>query len=216
MKLWKIVLVVLALLVNLAIAQPSWADRPRLTQSADYTEVTQALDNLLKAKDAPDESGSTPEEIQQQIGQLQLQKYILETAKDWGRCRNETGKPLAIYAHKPKKSFFPTSDQSTLYYLGDGQETDDDWSCDGVYLPTDAKVAGLTAGDAQGQELGEPVALKIVSGTQLVAKTNAETGAVEFNVSPAKVFKAGAPNWSIPTLSQADIDSQTANAPIDD
>ncbi|MBW4576464.1 MAG: hypothetical protein KME08_14410 [Aphanothece sp. CMT-3BRIN-NPC111] len=214
MKLFKIVLVALVLLVDLVVAQPSWADRPPLTNSPDYTEVTQSLDSLLKAKDAPDGSGYTAEEIQQKIGQLQLQKYILETAEDWGQCRNETGKTLAVYAHKPKKSSF--AQDSTLYYLGDGKVTDDDWNCDGVYLPSGAKVAGLTPGDTQGQELGEAVALKIVSGTQLVAKTNPETGAVEFNVSPAKVFKTGEVNWSIPALSPADIEAQTPNAPIDD
>ena len=214
MKLFKIALAALVLLVNLAIAQPSWADRPNLTKSPDYTEVTQLLGGLLQAKDAPEQADYTPEEIQQKIGELKLQKYILETAADWGQCRNETGKTLAVYAHKPKKS--SVSQESTLYYLGDGEITDDDWNCDGVYLPSGVKVAGLTPGDTQEQELSDPVALKVVSGTQLVAKTNPETGAVELNVTPAKVFKAGEVSWSIPALSQADVDAQTPNAPIDD
>ncbi|MBD1900658.1 hypothetical protein NDI44_14975 [Trichocoleus sp. DQ-A3] len=214
MKLFKIALVALVFLVNLAIAQPSLADRPKLTLSPDYTEVTQSLDSLLKAKDAPDQSDYTPEEIQQKLGELQLQKYILETAADWGQCRNETGKTLAVYAHKPNKSNF--SEASTLYYLGNGKVTDDDWNCDGVYLPSGVKVAGLTPGDTQGQDLGEPVALKIVPGTQLVAKTNPETGAVEFNVPAAKVFKAGEGTWSIPNLSSTDVEAQTPNAPIED
>jgi hypothetical protein len=214
MKLFKIALTVLVLLVNLAIAQPSWADRPKLTKTPDYTEVTQLLGSFLKAKDAPDESGYTPEEIQQEIGELRLQKYILETAADWGQCRNETGKTLAVYAHKPKKS--SVAQESTLYYLGDGKITDDDWNCDGVYLPSGAKVAALTPGDTQEQELADPVALKVVAGTQLVAKTNPETGAVELNVTPAKVFKAGEVSWSIPALSQADVEAQTPNAPIED
>lgn len=214
MKIFKILLAALVLLVNLAIAQPSWADRPNLTNSPDYTEVTELLNSLTQAQNAPDESGYTPEEIQQKIGELQLQKYILETASDWGQCRNETGKTLAVYAHKPKKS--RSSQESTLYYLGDGKTTDDDWNCDGVYLPSGVKVAGLNPGDTQGQELGEPVALKVVAGTQLVATTNPETGAVEFNVPAAKVFKAGEVNWEIPALSSADVEAQKPNAPIDD
>ncbi len=211
MKLFKIVLAVLVLLVNLVVAQPSWADAPKFTNSSDYTEVTQALDKLLKAKDAPAQSGYTSEEIQK-IGELRLQKYILETAEDWGQCHNETGKTLGVYAHKPKKS--SSSQESTLYFLADGEVTDDDWNCDGIYLPSGVKVTGLIPAYTQGQELGEPLALKIVNGTQLVAKTNPETGAVELNVSPAKVFKAGEVNWSIPNLSQADIDSKAPNAPI--
>lgn len=213
MKLFKIVLAVLVLLVNLVVAQPAWAD-PKFTNSPDYTEVTQALDKLLKAQSAPNQSGYTPEEIQQKIGSLRLQKYILETAEDWGQCSNQTGKTLGVYAHKPKKS--RSSQESTLYFLADDEITDDDWNCDGIYLPSGVKVVGLSPADTQGQELGEPVALKFVDGTQLVAKTNPETSTVELNVSPAKVFKAGSVNWSIPNLSQADIDSTAPNAPTSD
>jgi hypothetical protein len=209
-KLFKLALVALVLLANLVIAQPSWAD-PNLTKSPDYTEVTQAIDNLLKVKDTPDQSEYTPEQIQQQLGELKLQKYILETATDWAQCRNETGKTLAVYAHKPKQAA-----QNTLYFLANGQITDDDWDCDGVYLPSGSKVAGLTAADAQVQDLTESLAIKVVDGTQLVAKSNPQTGAVEFNITPAKVFKANEVSWSIPNLSQADIDANVPNAPIED
>jgi hypothetical protein len=213
MKLFKIALAFLVLLVNLVIAQPSWADRPKLTQSPEYTEVTQALNNLLNPQENSNEANYTAEKIQQKIGAIQLQKYILETAAGWGQCRNETGKTLAVYAHKPKKS---NSEVSTLYYLGDGKVTDNDWNCDGVYLPSGVQVAGLAFGNTQGQELTEPIALKMVSGTQLVAKTNPETGAIELNVPPTQVFTTGEGNWAIPALSSADIEAQTPNAPIDD
>ncbi|MBW4639420.1 MAG: hypothetical protein KME05_14520 [Gloeocapsa sp. UFS-A4-WI-NPMV-4B04] len=212
MKLMRVFLIVLVIVANLVFAQPSLADRPKLTQSSDYTEVTQALNSLLRAKNSPNQSDYTPEEIQKQISVLQLEKYIMETAKDWAQCSNETGKTLVVYAHKPKKSSF--SDQSTLYYLGNGKSTDEEWNCDGVYLPSSVKISGLTFSDSQAKELGEPLALKIVPGTQLVAKTNSETGAVEFSVAPATFFKAG--NWNVPNLAQADIDSQKPNAPIDD
>lgn len=214
MKLLKIFLVTLALLVNLVVTKPAWADPPRLTNSPEYQEVTQALNDLLQARDNPN-SDYTPEQFQQRVGQLQLQKYILETARNWGVCRNETGKTLAVYAHKPKKSFFPNSAPSELFYLANGEETDDEWSCDGVYLPNGASVAGLVSGDTQAQELAEPIAIKPITGTQLVATSNPETGAIEFNVPPAKVFKAGEGNLSIPNLSQADIDTQAPNAPVD-
>ncbi|MBD2683221.1 MULTISPECIES: hypothetical protein [Nostoc] len=209
MKLFKTALVALVLLVNLIIAQPSWADRPNLTTSPDYIEVTQGINNLLQLKDTPDQSKYTPEEIQQELGELKLQKYILETAQTWAQCRNETGKTLAIYAHKPKKA----SQGNTLYFLGNGQITENEWDCDGVYLPIGTKVAGIAA-DAQG--LTEPLAIKVVDGTQLVAKTNPQTGTIEFNVTPAKVLKASEPNWSIPNLSQTDIDAAIPNAPIED
>ena len=213
MKLFKIALVALVLLVNLVIAKPSLAeaDMPRLTNNPDYLEVTQAINDLNQAKSAPDQS-MTPEEIQQKLGDLRLEKYILETAEHLGQCRNETGKTLAVYAHKPKKSNL--TEANTLYFLGNGQITDDDWDCDGVYLPSGVKVAGLSQVDTQ--ELQAPVALKIVDGTQFIVKTNPNTGAVEFNVSPAKTFKTGEASWAIPNLSQAEIDSQVPNAPIED
>lgn len=214
MKFIRAFLIVLIVVANLVFAQPSLADAPNFTKSPDYTEVTQALDSLLQAKDSPNQSDYTPEEIQKNIGVLQLEKYILETAKTWAQCSNETGKTLAVYAHKPKKSSF--SNESTLYYLGNGKSTDEDWNCDGVYLPGGVKVAGLTSSDPQGEELGEALAIKIVPGTQLVATTNSETGAIEFSVAPAKFFKAGEGNWNVPNLAQADIDSQKPNAPIDD
>ena len=107
MDCFKIICVSLTLLVNLLLAQPSWADPVNLTSTPDYTEVTQAIDNLLKVKASPDKSSLSPEGIAQQLGELKLQKYILETAKDYAQCRNETGKTLAVYAHKGKKPLTP-------------------------------------------------------------------------------------------------------------
>ncbi|OKH42719.1 hypothetical protein NIES2101_32580 [Calothrix sp. HK-06] len=211
MKL-KSVLIVLLILMNFIFAQPSWASKAKLTQTPEYTEVTDSLNKLLQAKTAPQENSEyTQAEIEQKIGQLQLQKYILETASHPAQCRNETGNTLAIYAHKGKKA-------PTLFYLGKGQYTDDDWSCDGVYLPSGAKLANATSLGIQ--ELTEAEALKITPGTKLVISTNPETGAYELNVSPAKVLKAGDQavenSWSIPNLSISDISTQVPNAPIDD
>lgn len=211
MKYLKIILVAVMLLANLAWAQPSLADPPKLTTSSDYTEVTQAIQELLQAKAAPEQSGYTPAEIEQKLSDLQLQKYILETASSWGVCRNETGLNLGIYANKPgKKSASPTA----LYFLAAGEETDDEWDCDGVYLPTGSLVA-LNPNDPQPQELVEPLAIKVVNGTKLLVKTNADTGVIELNVPPAKVFKAGEIDWLIPALTQAEIDATATNAPVD-
>lgn len=76
------------------------------------------------------------------------------------------------------------------------------------------KVAGINT--APGQELRSPVAYKIVDGSHLVAKTNPETSAIEFNVPSAQVFKAGDANWFIPDTLQAALDTGITNAPIDD
>ncbi|BAZ17921.1 hypothetical protein NIES4071_98020 [Calothrix sp. NIES-4071] len=210
MKL-KTCLIVLLILINFIFAQPSWASKAKLTQTPEYTEVTESLNKLLQTKAAPQDSEYTPVEIEQKIGQLQLQKYILETASHPAQCRNETGNTLAVYAHKGKKA-------PTLFYLGNGKVTDDDWSCDGVYLPSGAKLANTTSLGIE--ELAEAEALKILPGTQLVISTNSQTGAYELNLSPAKVFKTGDQtvnsSWSIPNLSISDVSTAVPNAPIDD
>lgn len=204
----KVALVVLMFLVNLLIAPPSWADdKPKFDQNPDYIELTKAIGNLLQAKDPQDAS---PEEAQRQEARqqlanlLQYQKYILETGEGWGQCRNETGKALAVYGPKPKKS--NSSDANALYFLADGQTTEEKWDCDGVFLPSGAKVVGLNPAG--------PVAAKIVDGTQLVAKTNPKTGAMELNVPPSKLFKAGDIKWPIPDISQAAMDVRFPDAPI--
>lgn len=211
MKVFTFGLIVLVFLLNI-IAQPAWADAPEFTKSPDYIEVTTTLDQLLEATDAPEQADSIPAETQQKINDLRLQKYILETAEDWSQCQNKTGRMLAIYAHKPKK--LNSSQESKLYFIEDGYTTDDDWNCDGIYLPSGVKAV-VKSTDTQGQELEEPVAVKIVNGTQLLATTNPKTGAIEFNVAPVGIFKTGEINWPIPNLSPAEIDSQDPTAPID-
>lgn len=204
MKLIKALLVLLVFLINVVVAQPAWAD-PISEKSPDFPKVTQALDALLKLRANPDQTEYSAAELQQKIANLQLQKYVLETSEDWGVCRNETGKTLGVYVHEPKKA-----DQNTLYYLADGESTDDDYDCNGIYLPNDVKVAGLEA-------VGAPVALSILDGTQLTATTNPTTGEIEVNVPSVltQVVNVGEANWSIPNLAQVDIDAQTPNAPAD-
>ncbi|MBD2450182.1 hypothetical protein H6G76_24080 [Nostoc sp. FACHB-152] len=205
MKIAKILLCALFFLINLAIAQPSWADKMSKV-SPDYPVVVQKLNSLLMASNNPEQSGYTAEELQQKIAALQLQKQTLETSEDWASCRNETGRPLAIYTRKPEDSI-----QNSLYYLGTGQTTDEDWDCDAVYLPNDAQVAGLNLTP------GEPALLKLTDGAQLIATTNPMTQEIQFTVSPAlmEVLKPEQVTWPVPNLSQANIDIQIPNAPND-
>ena len=207
MQILKIVLVALVFIVNLMIAQPSWAGKD-FKKGVDYAEVTQALNQLITTKDAPEQAGYTPEEFQHRIAQLQFQKNVMETAKKRAQCRNETGRTLAVYANKPKKS--PTQ----LYFLAAGQITDDDWDCDGIYLPAGTQL--VLSPNTPAQELTEPIAVKFVDGTQSVARINPATGALELNVEPAKVFKAVESDWLLPALSQADIDAQVPSPQLID
>ncbi|MBK1986935.1 hypothetical protein A0J48_005155 [Sphaerospermopsis aphanizomenoides BCCUSP55] len=199
MQFLKIVIVALVLLVNLVIAQPSWASK-NFTKGADYVEVTQELNHLLQVQNTPEQAGYTPEQFQQRLLQLQSQKTIMETANKRAQCRNETGKTLAVYANKGKK--YPTQ----LYYLADGQITDDDWDCDGLYLPAGIQI--VLSPNGQPEQLTDAIAVKFVDGTQPVAQTNPTTGAIELNIEPAKIFKVGEGSWLIPSLSQAEIDQQ--------
>ncbi len=205
MRHLKILLAVLLFLVNFAVISPALADRIA-KKSPEYPEIVQTLNNLLEVQKNPEQTEYTAQELQQRIADTKLQKYVLETSEDWGVCRNETGKLLAIYAHKAKKST-----PNTLFYLANGEETDDEWDCDGVYLPGDAKIAQFNRLE------GEPLALKIVDGTQLVVTTNPQTGEIELNTPSALIapIPTSEKNWQIPNLTQADIDLQAPNAPVD-
>lgn len=208
MKFLKVVLVAFMLWVNLLILQPAEAD-PIAEKSPEYAEITQSLSNFLNAAKNPQESGYTAEGLQQEITNLQFQKYIMETSEDWGVCQNDTASTLGVYAHKPKKGKIA---ENTLFYLGAGQSTDDEWDCDGVYLPSGSKAALTAVGG--GEELTAPVALRITDGTRLVISASPEN-VIGFNLPPAQVLKAEDSAWSIPDLTQADIDAAVPNAPQD-
>jgi hypothetical protein len=191
--LMRLMLIVLLFVVNLAIAEPSLADRPKVTKTPDYIELTKTLDSLLAEKET--QSGSP--ELQQKIDELQIQKAAMESGVTWGQCRNETGKTLAIYGSASEGS---KSSANELYFLADGESTPEGWDCNGIYLPNGIKVARV--------DVTEPLAYKVLDGTRLVAKTNSETGGLVLNVPPASVFKAGEKNWVIPNVSQAFIESR--------
>ncbi|MBW4563919.1 MAG: hypothetical protein KME32_22815 [Mojavia pulchra JT2-VF2] len=198
----KITLVCFLLLANLMIAQPSWAGK-KYASDPDYIEVTKSLKSALQDKQT---QGATSE-IEQKISNLKFQKYILENSEDSvGICRNETDKTLLVYGQKPKKS--TSTYDNELYLLPSGAETDDEWDCQGVYLPGEAATAEQAATPAK--------AFKIVHGTRLVATTNPQTGGMEFNLPPAKVFQSGEANWFIPENSQAALDAGITTAKIDD
>lgn len=207
MKRLQVLLLCLVALINLWIASPALADAPKLDQNIDYLQITESLDGLIDAR----ESGKLPEgiasaeELQQKITQLQYQKYIVEAGEGYSECLNETGKTVAVYGPSPKKS--NTTFDNTLYLLPAGEATDDDWSCQGVYLPNDIKVAGLNLGSAG--------AAKFLSGTRLTITENPDTGAIEFNLPPAQVFQAGEVNWDIPDVAEADLNRQLPQAPTD-
>ncbi|MDZ4876557.1 MAG: hypothetical protein CLLPBCKN_005992 [Chroococcidiopsis cubana SAG 39.79] len=215
MKLFKSLLIVLLILVNFILAPPALADKPKYLKNPDYIEVSKALDELVAAKDARVKTGgSVPAEIQRKIDELEFQKYALETGVNWGQCRNQTGKTLAVYGPIPN---FDDDEEdyaydTGLYFLAPGQATKNKWDCEGVYLSSDATTA-VTSPDGKTQDLTGPAVIKIADGTQLTISTNPNTGAVEFNLPPTKVFQADEINWFIPNVAQAFIDARVPNAP---
>ncbi len=206
MKLIKVIVVTLVFCINLMMAKPSWAGQDH-RQSTDYAEVTQAITQLLQAQNAPEQAGYTPEQVQAQLAKLQAQKTVMESTTTRAQCHNQTFGNLAVYVNQPKK--LPTQ----LYYLAAGQETDDDWDCDGYYLPAGTSVVlDPTVG---AETLTEPLAVKFVDGTQSFV-SNDPTGAIAFNVPPASVFKGGETTWNIPNMTQADINAQAPSLQIID
>ncbi|MEH1942269.1 MAG: hypothetical protein V7L01_18925 [Nostoc sp.] len=216
MKIWKSLLILLMIVVNLAFAQPSFADRPKFSKNPDYIEVTKALNELSQTKDAQSQvEGLTPEEIQKRTEELTLQKYALETGINWGQCENQTGNTIAVYGKRPNDEEDEDAVyENGLYFLANGQSTRNNWDCDGIYLGNDVKVANFTSSpNGQGQELTGPAALKILDGTKLVIKTNPDNAAIELNVPTVKVVDSKEANWFIPDISQALIETRVPNAP---
>lgn len=219
MKLFKSLLIVLLVLVNLAFAQPTLADKPKFLKNPDYIEVTKNLNELKQVKETQSQiEGYNPEEIQRKIDELEFQKYALETGTTWGKCINETGKTLAVYGPIPDFDDDDDDDDddylysNALYFLANGESTKDKWDCEGVYLPNDAKTTVFNA-DGTREAANGPIAIKIADGSQLVVTTNSNTGAVEFNIPPTKVIKAGQEKWFIPNVAQAAINNRVPNAP---
>jgi hypothetical protein len=216
MKIITSLLIAFIFMANLVFAQPAFADKPKFLKNPDYIEVTQSLNQLKMAQESQAQTeNSNPEEIQKKIAELEFQKYALETGMSWGQCRNETGKTLAVYGPKPKFDDDDYEDSypydNGLYFLADGQTTKKKWDCQGVYLPSDGQTT--ISSNGQEQELAGPVAIKVVDGTQLIVKTNQDTGAFEFSIPPTQSLKAGETNWFIPNVPQSAIDTRVANAP---
>lgn len=216
MKFFKSLLIALVILASFLVAQPSFADKPKFLKNPDYIEVTKSLESLQAAKQAQSQTENyNPEEIQQKIDELEFQKYALETGVNWGQCRNETGKTIAVYGPKPDLDDDDDIEyqyDNGLYFLANGQTTKKKWDCKGVYLPSGVKTAAIDA-EGQVQQLDAPVAIKILDGTQLVITTNPDTDAINFSVPPTKVLKAGDANWFIPNVAQALIDTRVPNVP---
>lgn len=188
--LFKLALIGLIFVVNLAIAQPSFADPPKATKNPDYIQVTKTLNGLLALQETED---VTPE-VQQRIDELTVQKALIESGVTWGQCRNETGNTIGIFG--PPSAESETSDNS-LYYLADGETTPEGWDCQGIYLPSGMDVAGIKS---------TPAVFKILDGTRLVARRNADNSGIEFNIPP--VASSQDAKVTIPNISQTFIESR--------
>ncbi|ARV57877.1 hypothetical protein BZZ01_03820 [Nostocales cyanobacterium HT-58-2] len=214
MKAFKYVLMVLVLLANLVFAPPSFADAPKVTKSPEYKALTKEINKLRSVKDTQSQlEDYTPEQIENKLNELEFQKYILESGLTWGQCRNDTGKTLAVYGPPPANvddDDFPYD--AGLYFLGNGQTTQNNWDCQGVYIPSDVTAIALTP-EGESQELTGGVVIKVPKGSNLVVSINQDTGAVEFNLPVAPVAKGDKVNWYVPKVSQAFLDTRASNAP---
>lgn len=188
--LFKLALVIVIFVVNLAIAQPSSADPPKVTKNPDYIQVTKTLNNLL----ALQETEEVTPEVQQRIDELALQKATIESGVTWGQCSNQTGKTIGIFG--PPSSESKTGDNN-LYFLADGETTPEGWDCQGLYLPSGIDAAGIES---------TPAVFKILDGTRLVASRNPDSEAIEFNIPPAPSSQQG--QEKIPNVSQTFIESR--------
>lgn len=213
MKSLKYILMIAICCISLLFSESALADPPRYKKNPDYIALTQQLHQLetAKATQTPPE-GYTPEQIEQEISELEFQKIAFESGIDWGQCSNQTGKTLAIYGPETNLEDDDYSNGAALYFLGDIQTTKDKWNCKGIYLPADVQAVAL-ASDGQNQVLTGGIVIKVPNGTKLVLKSNPNTGAIEFNQAGTQILKPGEINWFIPNVSQAIVDARVTNAP---
>jgi hypothetical protein len=188
--LFKIAIIALIFVVNLAIAQPSLADRPKVSKNPDYIQVTKTLNGLSALQETQD---VTPE-LQQRIDELSLQKAAIESGVTWGQCSNETGNTIGIFGPASEES--KTGDNS-LYFLANGETTPEGWDCQGIYLPSGINVAGIES---------TPAVFKILDGTRLVARRNPDSSAIEFNIPALKSSQEN--ELTVPNVSQTFIESR--------
>jgi hypothetical protein len=213
MKSLKYIFMIAICCISLLFSASALADPPRYNKNPDYIALNKQLNQLeaAQATQTPPE-GYTPEQLQQIISDLELQKLAFESGIDWGQCSNQTGKNLAIYGPEPNLEEDDYSQGTALYFLADGQITKNKWNCKGIYFPVDVKVVALGL-DGQNQELTGGVVVKVPNGTKLVLKSNPNTGAIEFNQAGTQILKPGEINWFIPNISQAIVDARVTNAP---
>ncbi|BDA72769.1 hypothetical protein CAL7716_069350 [Calothrix sp. PCC 7716] len=209
MKLFNYLLLILVIVVNFFFAQPSFADAPKITKTPEYKELSKKLDTLQDQLEAV-KSGETLSEnftvddLTKRVDELSFQKYALEKGINWGQCRNQTGETIAVYGPLPEES--KSEYDNALYFLGSGEVTGTGWDCQGIFVPKGTKVTSLNTDGA--------VAIKNSKGTQLIAKTNPDNNAIELNIKPDKVFKAGDINWYIPNVSSQNIASRVPDVPL--
>ncbi|KAF3886139.1 MULTISPECIES: hypothetical protein [Nostocales] len=217
MKAFKYLLMVLLLLANFLFAQPSFADAPKITKSPEYKALTKEINKLQSVQESQsDIEGYTPEEIESKLAELELLKYAYESGVNWGQCENKTGKTLAIYGPIPanvEQEDFPYD--AGLYFLADGQTTQNDWDCQGIYIPSDVTAVSSTS-SGKNQEISGGVVVKVPKGTKLAIASNQNTGALEFNMPVAQVSKSSKINWFVPKVSQAFLDTRATNAPTNE
>lgn len=214
MKAFKCILMVLILFANLLFVEPSLADAPKITKSPEYKALTKEINKLRAVKDTQTQlEDYTPKQIESRLNELEFQKYTFESGVNWGQCQNETGKTLAVYGPLPANvddDDFPYD--AGLYFLGNGQTTQNNWDCQGVYIPNDITAIALTP-DGQNQELTGGIVIKVPKGTNLVLTKNQDTGVVEFNIPVTPVAKTEKVNWYVPKVSQALIDTRAISVP---
>ncbi|MEB3149734.1 MAG: hypothetical protein VKL60_12005 [Sphaerospermopsis sp.] len=213
MKSLKYILMIALCCISLLFSESALADPPRYRKNPDYIALSQQLNQLANAKATQTlPQGYTPEQLEQKISDLKLQKLAFESGIDWGQCINQTGKTIAIYGPEPNLEEDDYSPGSALYFLGDNQTTKNKWNCQGVYIPSDVKAVAVGL-DGENQELTGDSIVKVTNGTKLVLTTNPDTGVIEFSQAGTQILKPGEINWFIPNVSQAIVDARVINAP---
>eukprot|EP00922_Rhytidocystis_sp_ex-Travisia-forbesii_P018643 GHVS01027679.1.p1 GENE.GHVS01027679.1~~GHVS01027679.1.p1 ORF type:complete len:203 (+),score=20.03 GHVS01027679.1:111-719(+) len=120
-----------------------------------------------------------------------LKSYDLESLSNRGRMTNNSGEAMLVYGKKGHLSRW----DNELQCLKNGMSTPDeeDWDCDGFYVPVDRTVSQAVLGDVRG-----PAAIKF-SGLQTWTVHNGGPGIYALHQPNVGVYRHNDVNWEIPT-----------------
>jgi hypothetical protein len=208
------VCLLLSACLSFSHASPVGADAGRFLTSPSAAELQAEIESLSAAS----AKNPTPEQ-RARLEDLNLLALAIGRSDDRAQLRNDSAHNIGLYLRYKKD---PPSTPASLSVLGPAQESDDDFELVGLYIPAAVTVQWQQGGQAAADG---PRVARVLEGQRLllgdgVVDSASPTSGVGYSLNlPIFAFldpkEATTIVAEVPSLSQADLDGQPANAPTD-